>query len=215
MNYTLIYNRLMERARTRSIEGYTEKHHVVPRCMGGSDDKFNLVRLTPEEHYLAHQLLVKMYPDNYSLVRAAIMMMPKRPTNKLYGWLRRRFAEAQRIGQAGEFNSQYGTKWVTNGEKNRKVPKSQLPEEGWSEGRKSRIIRKRKKKQIDQEKAKRREEKKKQKVEELKILHEIYVKEGFEGVLRTGYSKSKQNLVMRFSEYLPEFVPQNGKRRGF
>jgi len=29
--------------------------------MGGSDDKSNLVDLTPEEHFLAHQLLLKIH----------------------------------------------------------------------------------------------------------------------------------------------------------
>jgi hypothetical protein len=214
MDYKQIYDRLIDRGRNRVLESYSERHHVVPKCMGGSDDPDNLVKLTPEEHYLAHQLLVKIHPGNYALVRAATMMVPDRPSNKLYGWLRRKLAEAQSIAQSGELNSQYNTKWVTNGEHDKKIPKDQTPEEGWSEGRRSRIIRRKKKKQIDQEKARRSEEKKKQKIKELKRLHEIYIKEGFEGVLKTGYTKSKQNLVMRFAQYLPEFVPQNGKKRG-
>ena len=60
--------------------------------MGGSNKKENLVYLTAEEHYVAHQLLVKMYPDNKRLVYAANMMCTNSPTgqrnNKLYGWLR-------------------------------------------------------------------------------------------------------------------------------
>lgn len=45
--------------------GYSEKHHIVPKCLGGSDDKFNLVVLTAREHFLAHYLLTKIYPDNF------------------------------------------------------------------------------------------------------------------------------------------------------
>lgn len=96
MNYTKIYNvynALIEKARQRVLDIYTESHHIIPRCMGGSDDLSNLVNLTPEEHYVAHQLLVKMYPNNASLVFAAHMMGCTRSTNKLYGWLRRKYSE--------------------------------------------------------------------------------------------------------------------------
>ena len=64
MNYEKHYNLLIERAKTRVIKGYTEKHHIIPKCMGGTDDASNISILTPEEHYIAHLLLVKMYPSN-------------------------------------------------------------------------------------------------------------------------------------------------------
>lgn len=95
------YNALIARARERFIEGYSELHHIVPRCMGGDDRLSNLVRLTPEEHFIAHLLLVKMYPGNRSLVYAAeLMTIPpravvRRPQNKLCGWLKRRAAEVR------------------------------------------------------------------------------------------------------------------------
>ena len=62
MNYKKIYNALIERAQNRIIDGYAEKHHIIPRCMNGTDDKENIVELTPEEHFVAHQLLVKILP---------------------------------------------------------------------------------------------------------------------------------------------------------
>jgi hypothetical protein len=93
--YVAHYNRLIERARTRELAGYCERHHVIPRCMGGSDDPANIVRLTPEEHYVAHQLLVKMHPEHPQLIWAA-HLMASRPGNKLYGWMRRRMSEARR-----------------------------------------------------------------------------------------------------------------------
>lgn len=94
MDYTTHYNKLIERARSRVLEGYTEKHHIIPRCMGGSDDPSNIVELTPEEHYVAHQLLVKVYPGEAGLVYAAQMMGATRKGNKSYGWLRRKLSEA-------------------------------------------------------------------------------------------------------------------------
>lgn len=93
MNYLKHYNALIEKAKNRIIEEYTEKHHIIPKCLGGSDDEINLVDLTPEEHYLAHQLLVKIYPEHKQLAYAANMMCSNRPNNKLYGWLRRRISE--------------------------------------------------------------------------------------------------------------------------
>ena len=98
MNYEAHYNKLIERAKDRLLEGYTERHHVVPKCMGGDDSEENLVHLTPEEHYVAHQLLVKMYPDSHKLLYAARAMTmldihEKRTKNKEYGWLKRRKRE--------------------------------------------------------------------------------------------------------------------------
>ena len=39
MNYTKIYNDLIERAKTRKLDGYKEVHHIIPRCMGGGNEK--------------------------------------------------------------------------------------------------------------------------------------------------------------------------------
>lgn len=97
MNYLKIYNLLVERAKTRVLECYTEKHHIVPKCLGGTDDINNLVALTPEEHFLAHQLLVKIYPREEKLIYACTRMThhnsSNRLNNKMYGWLKRKKAE--------------------------------------------------------------------------------------------------------------------------
>jgi hypothetical protein len=137
MNYNKIYNNLIENAKTRSLDGYVEKHHIIPKCIGGSDDKNNLVCLTPEEHYIAHQLLVKIYPNNKRIIQAAIMMIPNRPSNKLYGWLRRRFSKMQSLSQSGENNTQWGTVWIHNKElkQSKKLSKNDKIPDGWYKGR--------------------------------------------------------------------------------
>lgn len=98
MNYRLHYEKLIERSRSRKIDGYTEKHHIVPRCLGGTDEKVNIAILTPEEHFVAHQLLIKLYPGNRDLIYAAQLMTTHhteaRSKNKLFGWLRRQCATA-------------------------------------------------------------------------------------------------------------------------
>lgn len=60
--------------------------------MGGFDDPPNLVKLTPEEHYLAHLLLVKIHPGVKGLIYA-VKMMSGQGNNKSYGWIRRRISE--------------------------------------------------------------------------------------------------------------------------
>lgn len=40
---------------------YGERHHIIPRSCGGSNEEWNLVRLTPEEHYKCHYLLTFIY----------------------------------------------------------------------------------------------------------------------------------------------------------
>jgi hypothetical protein len=100
MNYQKHYDTLMNRAKNRLLEGYSERHHIIPRCMGGTDEQDNLVALTAEEHYVAHQLLVKMYPDNDKLIYAAKMMTISGSdnirNNKLYGWLRVKFSASMK-----------------------------------------------------------------------------------------------------------------------
>lgn len=115
MDYFKHYTKLIDRARHRIVDGYVESHHVIPRCMGGTDDKNNLVNLTPEEHYLAHQLLVKMYPGHYGLVSAALYMCT-RTNNKVYGWLKRKRAEEMSINNPNkggisrrEYNKKHGS----------------------------------------------------------------------------------------------------------
>lgn len=137
MDYNKHYNNLIIKAHNRTIKGYTEKHHIIPRCIGGTDDSTNIVELTPEEHYVAHQLLVKIHPNCSKILRAAIMMIPNRPTNKLYGWLKRRFSYAQQQEMLGSKNTQYNTMWISNitEKKNSKIKKDTPILQGWAPGR--------------------------------------------------------------------------------
>jgi len=70
MDYKQIYERLINRAKTRTLSGYKERHHIIPRCIGGTNDTDNLVNLTAREHFIAHKLLCEIYPDNDSLFYA-------------------------------------------------------------------------------------------------------------------------------------------------
>lgn len=96
MNYQVHYDRLIERARGRQLGGYKERHHVLPRCLGGSNAESNLVDLTAEEHFVAHQLLVKIHPHSSRVIHAANLMANRGQNNKCYGWLRRKHSLALR-----------------------------------------------------------------------------------------------------------------------
>lgn len=57
-----VYDALILKAKLREkLEGYVEKHHIIPVALGGSNAKWNLVLLTAREHYIAHLLLFKHY----------------------------------------------------------------------------------------------------------------------------------------------------------
>lgn len=74
MDYGRLYTALMEKASQRQLVGYSEKHHIVPKCMGGSNAKSNLVLLTAKEHFIAHKLLVRVHPSVRGLWLALIAM---------------------------------------------------------------------------------------------------------------------------------------------
>ena len=73
----------MGRAKDRVLDTYTETHHIVPRCMGGSDDTDNLVNLTYREHFIAHWLLYRIHPTNRKIAFAFTAMTMDKYGNKL------------------------------------------------------------------------------------------------------------------------------------
>ena len=58
--YTSIYFSIIEHSRDRNISGYTEKHHIIPKSLGGTNEQSNLVKLSAREHYICHVLLTRM-----------------------------------------------------------------------------------------------------------------------------------------------------------
>lgn len=62
MNYNKLYNSIIDKAKERGgVDGYSETHHIKPKCMGGTNEKSNLVNLTAREHFIAHWLLYKIH----------------------------------------------------------------------------------------------------------------------------------------------------------
>ena len=88
MNYSNIYNDLIASRRLlnrKSIKnGTLEKHHILPKSLGGTNDKNNLVYLTVREHFVAHLLLTKMYSgkDKAKMIFAFAKMCQCNPNQK-------------------------------------------------------------------------------------------------------------------------------------
>jgi hypothetical protein len=120
MDYKRIYDKIIENRKLNPIEEteYGEKHHIIPRSLGGSDDSENLVRLTAREHFICHALLAEMYEREtfeWYKMNHAFMMMKWASDNqhryinsRLYELKRKYFSISNSWKQSGERNSQYG-----------------------------------------------------------------------------------------------------------
>ena len=67
MNWNKIHDQIIERAQSRTLEGYSELHHILPKCLGGTDNESNLVKLTAREHFIIHKILVILNPSENKL----------------------------------------------------------------------------------------------------------------------------------------------------
>lgn len=79
MKYQSIYNNIISNALTQNRKKYKgvyfEKHHILPKCLNGTNDKNNLILLTAKEHFIAHKLLTKIYPKSNGILFAYYAMV--------------------------------------------------------------------------------------------------------------------------------------------
>lgn len=102
--YTKWYRSIIYNRRVNTYSGYTEKHHIIPESLGGSNDDDNLVRLTAREHFICHLLLTKMLEGEAKakMVFAAHNMLHWRKSNapkigsRTYQSLKEAFSKAQK-----------------------------------------------------------------------------------------------------------------------
>lgn len=109
--------------RVKTSCDYYEQHHILPRSLGGSDEKSNLVMLTAREHYIAHLLLYRMYKteggENLRKMAFALISMLSTKTTTL----RRFSARSYSIMREAAMYSSLGRKIQDT--TNYKKPKSQ------------------------------------------------------------------------------------------
>jgi len=58
--YSKWYFNIIENAKLIERNCYIERHHIIPKSLGGTNDLNNIVKLTAKEHYICHLLLTKM-----------------------------------------------------------------------------------------------------------------------------------------------------------
>ena len=116
MNYERIYELLISHAKLTNIHKQSyEKHHIIPKSLGGRDDKSNMVNFTPRQHFIAHKLLMKW--TNTIQMKQAWFFMTNLNENvrikksKLYETIRLELAEESRRRNSGR---QCKTKGMTN-----------------------------------------------------------------------------------------------------
>jgi hypothetical protein len=118
--YTKCYYNIINNAKSKiSNDGYTEKHHIIPKSLGGSNDKENIVKLTAREHFVCHLLLVKMTNGilhQKMLYAYTIMSGRKLYNSKNYKLFKEEYAIINSILRSGKGNGMYGAD--RSGEKN-------------------------------------------------------------------------------------------------
>lgn len=69
-----IDNIINTRGRFNCGDEYHERHHILPRSCGGTDNEENLIDLYAKEHFIAHKLLAEENPNNIKLTQAYSIM---------------------------------------------------------------------------------------------------------------------------------------------
>ena len=108
MNHKKVHDQIIDRAKSRLLDYsiYYEKHHIIPRCMGGLDSKDNLVSLTAREHFLVHWLLVEINRGTeylgklcrawHQMCRIGIGQTSRRVNSRYFAIARENFSKSQR-----------------------------------------------------------------------------------------------------------------------
>jgi hypothetical protein len=98
--YKSWHDSIIEKAKKKEITGYFERHHIIPKCLGGHNKKDNIVKLTAKEHFIIHMLLCKFTKGNaYHKMLYAFQAMTKlkHSTHKRLYKITSRISEKLRI----------------------------------------------------------------------------------------------------------------------
>ncbi len=77
------------RKQAKAVFGYTESHHILPKSfgLGGDRDPYNIVFLSPKEHFVCHLILARIdfgSSINKKMKYAVFCMMNQRKNGRTY-----------------------------------------------------------------------------------------------------------------------------------
>lgn len=121
------YNQIIASGKSSRLPGY-ERHHILPKSLGGTDDKLNLIYITTREHFVCHWLLTKIYPtgeEHWKMLNALRMMRAGNPnqaryntkiTSRVYAKLKEEYSRLQSERVSKENNPMFGDKFFRSEE---------------------------------------------------------------------------------------------------
>lgn len=231
--YQKWYNNIItNRIKNPLINGYKEKHHIIPKCCGGSNKKENLIYLTAKEHFICHSLLVEIFRNTkyYSKLLYAFMCM-KRDINsnrylnsRLYSKYCEEYSKDLSNKMKTKYNPMHNKIWVSNINLRQSIiiDKNELQlyiDNGWIKKRvldfDSYIMKKEIKNKTKIKNKVIKQEIKFDKTKYYTELYKLYNELGWNRFKeQMNYKYTQPNLVVMFKKYVSEFEPQNGLKRG-
>ena len=121
--YEKWYQRITANGKQAREPGY-ERHHILPRSLGGTDDKANITYITAREHFVCHWLLTKIHStgeEHWKMLNALRMMRAENPrqqrystkiTSRVYARLKEEYSQLQSERVKGKNNPNFGKSWT-------------------------------------------------------------------------------------------------------
>lgn len=135
-------NIIINRINNPLINKYGERHHIIPKSLGGSDSANNIVKLTPKEHYICHLLLIKIYSNDLDKKRkmcSAYFRLSSKDKDfvcaNTYERIKKEYSE---LIKGKDLSHRKGKIWIKSNNISKIISKDQLNyflSKGWQKGR--------------------------------------------------------------------------------
>lgn len=133
--YTRWYYNIIYGAKSRAINpiDYHEKHHIIPKALGGVDSSSNLIKLTAREHLICHRLLIKMTEgkarSKMAFAAWRMVFMGKnhsrhKVTARTYEALKKEMSIARKLSKGSYKHTKESKMKISKGNKGKRLGKS-------------------------------------------------------------------------------------------